>query len=487
MFRISPIRLGLIAVLVAILVSLVAQGNGLTFSSINPGFEGAKCDFYGVNIQSGPLHRYQDAEKTLFFTSVGTSHDSYYWTTYATPNDAGIGRTSVLGAGLGGAGTQTWPNLGIHVENNIQLQDITRQGDPLSWNSSDPTDARRVEYWSKTLVGTQQSPDKTVYTYKLTKDSFLLVPAEFWVGYYLVPSQTQANTWSGWQEGEWRNIQTWFRLDFVTWDNAYRDSWMDDPKLNVFDSVSNGTISNEQRTADYRGGFPIAGWIEGWQKAGYEKSAWEQGASYNLNSTSDVWWQTRGKDTMLYTAEQLTDLQAALMSKVQFAPSLIGQTLSLYDAPDSKFTYTPTSNVKDIGALTDKVKTPDSSMLKVMYFPINVLNFGTYTTGNFWDGFKVYYPSCYFRIRMIYGVYGTFTYLWTESVTKPMNQGGLNYPVVQEQHGTTIIDTPGLLSSIGGLSWWILLAVGVVIFLIFMLAAGPLLGFVVLKMLDGKG
>jgi len=497
MFKISPIRLGLIAVLLVVLVSLVTQGTAFnTLSEINPGFEGAKCYFYGADILpdatrsvnvpgTGVLHRYQDAENYLILDDHQTYtnvKETYYWTTRGTPNDAGIGRTKSVGTF-----TQTWPNMGIHVESNIQLQDITRQGDPLGWNSSDPMSARRVEYWSKTLVNTDQTPDKTVYTYKLTKESFLLIPAEFWVGYYLVPSQTQANTMSGWQEGEWRDVQTWFRLDFTTWDNAYKDPWMDDPNLNAFDSANNGTISNQQRTADYRGGFPIAGWIQGWQKAGYEKSAWETGAMNNPSSTSDQWWQTRGTDTKLYSAEELTDLQAALMSKVQFAPGLIGQTLSLYDAPDSKFTYNPGSNVNNIGSLTDRVKTPDSSMKKVMYFPINVLNFGTYTTGNFWDGFKVYYPSCYFRIRMIYGVYGTFTYLWTESVTKDISEGGLNFPVVQEQHGTTIIDTPGILGAIGGLSWWILLAVGVVVLVIILIAVGPLFGIVLLKVLDGKG
>lgn len=374
--KISPIRLGLIAVLVVVLVSLIA--NGTPYGVINWGFEGAKCNFYGVNIQSdisgstgtNTLHRYQDAESILASISAGISGiNTYYWTTHATPNDAGIGRTQKSGH------TQTWPNLGIHVETNLQLQDINRQGDPLGYNSSNPMDAQRIEYWAKTLVKTEQTPDKTVYTWKYTKESFLLVPAEFWVGFYLVPSQTDAKTWSGWQEGEWRNLLTWFRLDFTIWDNAYKDPWMDDPKLNVFDSELNGTISSQQRTADYRGGFPIAGWIQGWEKAGTSKSAWEEGAMNNPLAIADQWWQTRGKDTKLYANQELSDLQAALQSKVQFAPGLIGQTISLYDAPDSQFSYTTDSKV-DISSATNRIKTPDSSMKKIMYFPINVLNFG---------------------------------------------------------------------------------------------------------------
>jgi hypothetical protein len=77
-----------------------------------------------------------------------------------------------------------------------------------------------------------------------------------------------------------------------------------------------------------------------------------------------------------------------------------------------------------------------------MYFPINVQNFGTYAEGKGWPitSWRIFYPSCYFRMRVLYGVYGDFTYLWTEELAKDPT---VDYPEEPERHGTTVIHVEG--------------------------------------------
>jgi hypothetical protein len=440
----------------------------ILFGVINPGFEGAKCYFYGSYFPSASwsgyvgtdtLHKYQDAEAYLIkYTGsegLGTRINTVPWTTLATPNDAGMGFESRLKYALGGQDeVKCMPDLGVHVESNIQLQDINRQGDPLGWNDTNPMDAQRIEYWSKTAVK-EETAGKVLYHYTLTKESFIVAPAEFWVGFYLVPSQTDANTGSGWREGEYNNIVVWFMLDWTVWDNAYKDPWLDDPKINVFTSEHEGQNINEQRQWTYRGGFPITGWIQGWEKGGWQKMAWEEGAVSNSNAESPSWLQTRGTENVIYTPEELADLKDILMAKCSFAPSLIGQFISLYNEPSASFDYEPQlyeGSTFPTDTVTDYVKTPDSRMKKTMYFPINILNFGTYAdptshVGPIVTGWRIFYPSCYFRIRTLYGVYGKFTYLWTEELAKDPN---INYPSEPERHETTVIHVAGF--DLG--TWW---------------------------------
>ena len=439
----------LIVILLVLLFVVLVGGGIVRLGTISPGFEGAKCYGYGADFRWASgwpgtyiLHKYQDAEETLVSHHSGGFWDRIYWTTVATPNDMGVGWQSGVNYGTSAQTIKKeYPNIGVQIESNIQLADVNRQGDPLGWDPNDPSSGRRIEYWSKTAVK-EETADKVLYHYTLTKESFLVVPAEFWIGFYLVPSETNAGTGSGWREGEWQNIVSWFMLDWTVWDNAYHDSWLDDPQVNVFDSLYNGTVLNKQKTWDYRGGFPIAGWIQGWEKAG-----WTSDGAYQ---ESPQWYDTRGKEKKVYTIEELADLKDILMSKVQFAPSLVGQFLCLYNEPSASFDYEPSMLEGDYSneKVTGSVKTPDSRMKKTMYFPINILNFGTYADGDWYNGWRVFYPSCYFRIRMLYGVYGNFTYLWTEELAKDKT---VDYPDVVEHHGTTVIHVKGVGSWFEGL------------------------------------
>lgn len=426
--------------------------SGWLLGVISPGFEGAKCYCYGADFRFNSdwdgtyqLHRYQDAEDPLVYHEAWGDWDKIYWASVATPADVAIGWHTHLWPDT----ERAKPHLGIHIESNIQLKDMDRQGDPLGWNDTKLDSGRRIEYWSRTLVK-EETEDKVIYHYTVEKESFIVAPAEFWVGFYLVPSQSDAGTGSGWREGEWQQIVVWLMLDWTVWDNAYKDPWLDDPEINVFDNPHDGAVLNKEKTWEYRGGFPIAGWIQGWEKAGWTSDFGED--------EDPLWFTTRGKESKIYTIEQLADKKDILMSKVQFAPSLVGQFLSLYNEPSASFDYEGgmyQGGYSDIdyedenNPVTTSVKTPDSRMKKTMYFPINIQNFGTYADGDWWSGWRVFYPSCYFRIRMLYGVYGDFTYLWTEELARDKT---VDYPVDGERHGTTVIHTRGLGSPL--IDWW---------------------------------
>ena len=439
----------LIIILLVMLLIILVGGGVIRLGTISPGFEGAKCYGYGVDfrwpdwIGAYKIHRYQDAEEPLITHSWTTMNDRIYWASVATPNDMRIGWQKnwvVLGATTQ---TEDHVSMGVQIESNIQLQDINRQGDPLGWNITDPTSGKRIEYWSKTATK-EETSDKVLYHYTLNKESFIVAPSEFWVGFYLLADNKNAGTGSGWREGEWNNIVVWFMLDFTVWDNAYNDPWLDDPQINVFTTEHEGQIISQQRTYDYRGGFPIAGWVQGWEKAGWTSSGPEE---------SPVWLQTKGKEDKTYTIDQLAQLKEKLMAKVDFTPDLVGQPLCLYNEPSVTFDYEP--NMLEGDYLDDKVtqytKTPDSRMRKTMYFPINIGTLGTLVEGDFWNGWTVYYPSAYFRMRMLYGVYGSFTYLWTEELAKDPT---VNYPEEPERHGTTVIHVKGASSYFEGVSAW---------------------------------
>lgn len=431
----KTLKIVVLSIFLVILLVFSPLGAQL-LSVISPGFEGAKCYFYGADFRFNSdwdgtyqLHKYQDAEDPLVYHELYGSWDKIYWTTVATPNDAGIGWHTHLWPDT----DRAKPSLGVHVESNIQLQDINRQGDPLHWNDTEPMTGRRIEYWSKKAVKVDETEDKVTYHYTVSKETFLVVPAEFWLGFYLVPSESDAGTGSGWREGEWGDtIVSWFMLDWTVWDNAYKDSWLDDPEVNVFDTMYDGEVLNKEKTWEYRGGFPIAGWIQGWEKAGWTS---DFGAD-----ESPLWFETRSSESKIYTVEQLADLKDALMSKVQFAPSLVGQFISLYNEPSASFNYEAdmyeSSDFSNPDAITKYVESPDSRMKKTMYFPINILNFGTYADPTGFLSWRVFYPSCYFRIRVLYGVYGKFLYLWSEELAKDPT---VDYPDEIERHGTLVI------------------------------------------------
>jgi hypothetical protein len=456
-------------VLVAV-VLLIVYGFGPSLSSltmvpvVNPGFEGAKCDFYGAVFNdpsltgspgAGTIHVYQDAvyeQPLVSYSDNYGNREKIYWAVYDTPNNLKISWQHQT-VGIVPGPLVDHPDLGIHVQSDIQLEDISRQGDPLHWNDSDVQAGRQIEYWTMKAVKTSETSEKVTYSYVYTKQKCLITPAEFWIGFYVDPAQQNAQTGSGWREGEWHNVQLWFTLRWDTWNNAYQKVWANDNDPNVNRAYyPNGTVTSTEPPSEQFGtGFPIAAFIKGWEKAGWDSSSWESGPVSNPNEVYPVWLQTRGTSQTQYTPNDLANLKDALMAKASTSPGLVGDFLTLMDAPGSGFTYEAKETDFSDANLVNALKAPDTRMKSTMYFPVTVSDVGTYSevTSAFLGiptSWRIYYPSVYYRVRILYGVIGNFTYLWTEDVAK---SALVNYPNETERVGTRVIQT----QDVWGMSW----------------------------------
>ncbi len=393
---------------------------------INPGFEGGKCYFWGARFNGFPtdwqgqdeLHVYSEYENPLLYHESWPLKDEVYWATPNQPSNPSVVWDQHL---IGGVDTQT---LTVDVQSQIQLEDVNRQGDPLGWNDTDPLSARRVEFWSPIEETTKDNKIE----YRLEKQSYLLVPGEFWIGFYF-PAIPDKSTVSDWSEGDWQNVQCWFVLYWNEWNNAYQPYWEKDA-----DSPEEIT-ANAEVLREFRGGLPVSAWIKGWEKAGYTDEG---------ERVDDVWWYEAGSDDD-YTEEQLATMRQELMAKISFTPERRGQFLDMFTSTDTNFEYEfeleEEKNVKSKSETEQFVRnTIDTGMEPVLYFPITINNLGTYVKSKgFLQGYEIYYPSVYFRIRIIYLLKGTFTYLWTTQVTEEP----IEYPEEYERERTTIIYQPG--------------------------------------------
>jgi len=463
--------------LIGLLIFFIGSATGIiplnTQGILNPGFEGGKATIYGATIfnqgyiGSNVFSLYQNASSNKyivykgmpFFTPASSSTDYYYWANDHLPYDTLIGHRYPVYANIPTVpiGYGEYPQLGAYI-GDIQLQGVDIHGDPTNYGTNE---AQRINFYPKTLVPSTTSGNVTTYSYSVTETSLLLVPAEFYISFYLVPSQQDYGTaLSGWREGGYSNVQIWCRLDWTTWNNAYYDSWLNDSNANMFISTYGGAIANQQQLSNFRGGFPIASWIQKWQKAGYNSlpDTQQQGGSYTPNAESATWYTMMGaQGPKTYTAEQLSQLQQNLLACIQINPSLIGEPLSLFTdvTPNWNYYNDPlafeNSDPNDTNSLISLANAPSTGMAQTMYFPVDIANLATYAEGyggilGGWKSWNIYYPTASFDVRIIYGLYGNFTYLWTESVTNPTNATtpGLGYPKQIELPQTTVVHTQGL-------------------------------------------
>lgn len=440
------LKMLVVVILASIVVAYALHSNGLLpLGVIGVGFEGAKCNFYGADFEfadwqgCGTLHRYQDAESILVQHEAYGFWDRIKWGSYAVPNDLSI----VWEYKHAGTGDAAMPELGIHIEQNLAFEEVNRQGDPIGYNQSDPASRERINVIHKYAEKILDDDTHVQYRWTAEVESYMIVPTEFWLGFNLVPSNQQTGgTDSGWREGTWSGILLWFRLDFSQWDLAYNDPWLNNPVTNVFDTPYQGYIINREQSQSFRGGFPVAMWVQGWERAGW--------SNYAGQTTYPIWVTTRGDQQNQYTMDQMAELKDILMAQTRFSPQpLLGNWLNMFTDPSASFSYEfqqsdfsvdPTN--PNSSPLLSKIKSFDTSQMRVMYFPLNVINYGSHTEGHWQQWWRVYYPSVYYRIRALYGLYGTFTYLWTEELAKDPS---INYPPTFERDQTLVIHTTGAI------------------------------------------
>ena len=434
----SIFALALIALIVVLVFLSTPLGKTL-LGWLNPGFEGAKCYFYGVQFNdwgdwegTKVLHKYEDAESILvkkedWYLGILWAYDKVYWGTTTQPSNPVIVHDWMENGGNIKGRLQ----LAIEIQSQIPLEDIKRNGDPLDWNETDPMAAKLIQYW--TLEEEKISDNET--RYKLVKKEVILCPGEFVIQIYIPPGNEHTTTGSGWQEGEWPQVQLWFIVFWHTWENALKPYLENDPEPPAIpDEAYDREVSFQ-----YKGGAPITGWIQGF---------WKNIPTLYGMSDDCVKWDRRGKDGQAtFTNEQLRAKLENLDAKVQLSPSLQGRFIDLFTDPSPEFSY-PLPRVAGHEDIVNYAGTnvPDPTLTQAQYFSITINTLGTYVEGDFWSGWNVYYPCVYYRLRFIFAVYGEHTYLWTEETAEENK-----YPGWQNRTYVRVF-TPGVFT---GLIEWL--------------------------------
>lgn len=398
--------------LVAII--LLALGPSL-LNIVVPGPEGVRTANYGVQFQNTGVLK-AGTKDTL---PSGFEWSSNQPSTMVLEHKKGSGEPAL---GM-------WQDISWYYNNDAgkvrsEVQRAQLSSDPLAGST------KTLQYYKYTKVNdTQVKIEKVVLT---------LVPAEFIIQISAVPG---AGVYT------WKNVKLWYTLDTVVWMNAYARSPPDDPEPLTNDTT--GLLSSS-----YRGAFPIYAWIDKYQD-------W-------------VWTDANGN-----SRSNPPDSNA--ISFVQLDPSLQGRTIDLYTEPNDRYDLMLSTEVlqnKDLLARSlEPSKLPDPRFAQTVYFYITLTNFGCYVkpTGALggYSSHEDWYPSVFYKVRVIYALWGDYVYLWTKSEAQDM---GYEENEWQERSSSVEYhESPfsALMKGIG--SWfssnalWIWLIVGVAVVVVILL------------------
>lgn len=403
----------------------------------NPGFPGAKVGingvtFLGFNGMQGTntFHAVSDRSTEPYLVShqgTGCSYDKVYWGASSGPSGVNIIWDENLYIGNTAIDRQ---QLNIEVQRDIPLEDFNYQnwGEKITFENGtlidNPTTGKIVQYWHLTSEKTSSTTTK----YTLTKQEYMLVPGNFHITFWIPTGNDYSQHDSGWQEGTWSTIEVNFALYWHEWLNDLGPVLQNDQSPPAIPS----NATSEQIGWTLRGGFPIAGWIQRYSMLINTPS----GQTYDLFKWTTNDGQNFGSIGMNY------DLVSNLKALVAFLPSLEGRNLDLYDTAPGTIPSISLNNL-DGSQLDDKANavSPSPEITATQYFTIGLDTFGTYaqSLGPF-QGWRIYYPAVDFYIRVIFGVYGQHTYVWTEKTAEENKYPGWENRTVE------ITYTPGPLT-----------------------------------------
>jgi len=273
-------------------------------------------------------------------------------------------------------------------------------------------------------VGTQQL---TYYKYTKVSDTQVqinkimvcIIPADFVIQISAVPGKG-IYTFKG--------ITEWFSLDSVSWLNAYSTMPPQDPN-----PLTNDTTKFV--SSNYRGAFPIIAWIGKYEDTLYTTDAGSKNtAPPDQNAQQYVQLQPdlAGRFISLYTSASST-YDLGLQSNVVQDPNLLAQALS----PD-----------------TVNWMLPDPRFSQTVYFSITMSSFGAYVqqTGQVgtYSSYTEWYPSVYYRLRVVYALAGDWVYLWTAKTAADVGYTPDTWTI---RNGTVLVykdPLTALLENVGG-------------------------------------
>ncbi len=226
----------------------------------------------------------------------------------------------------------------------------------------------------------------------------------------------------------WKDVNLWYTLDTVTWMNAYASSPPPDPN-----PLTNSTT--KYISGNVRGAFPILGWI-----SEYKDWTWtDPSTSASRNTAPDD----------------------NAVNFVQLNPDLTGRFISLYTSPTSTYDLALSQDVlnnQDLvnQALNPANTLPDPRFAQTVYTHIDLNSFGPYVkpTGvlGSYSSFTVWYPSVYYKIRMVYAFYGEYVYLWTDERAASLGYNEGTWQIREPTVTTTISPFDAFLN---GISTWL--------------------------------
>ncbi len=463
--------------LIAIMVIYLVQSTnflGLGIESIiNPGFEGAKIQFYGVNFKdfgsdwtgTHTIHVAGNAEPSLVSHNDITSWDNIYWGSNGA-SDATV--VHDFSSNVLGLTTATRTQLETRVESNIPLASFNYQtSTPLNISGvADWDKGLLLQYWTVRPIGeyNQTLTNGTILntvTYNSTSEDMLLIPGNFHLEIKIPSGQTNAGTGSGWQEGSWSSVDFWYVLYWYQWLNSFGNVTS---AAEVPPQIPSYAVNNRDLQFQLRGGLPIAGWIAGYQVPIPTASGTTLDAVTYKNKD--------GLDDQ-YSSSVISQIGGS----VSMSPSLQGSTVDLYTQASDQYKLPAWGTTGNVTAYAN-LQSPDiQTLIPTEYFKISVNNIGTVAQGLGFanaGGWNVYYPTVNYLMRFIFGVYGTHTYVW--DVQTALQQGynaTQNYPPVPTQwHNSTVVgvNVPGWGSTFN-LDWfknpfnqiWVLLIILVIL------------------------
>ncbi len=283
-----------------------------------------------------------------------------------------IGHNKLAGEPFGGYfwnGADWWyANDNGKVRSEIQHPVI--QGDPVG------VDAQTIEYYQYTKTGIKQ-----IVCQIKPVDFVIQIDAENGAGVYT-----------------WKDTSIWYALDSVAWQNAF----VSNPQNNISNSSSNGAHFS---SSQYRGAYPIIAWIGEYQ--------------------DDVWKDSSGVQHVGYPDDRA-------QSRMQLNPSMQGRYIDLYSGAGSTYnlalsqSQSQSNSNKNPQNMASPSALPDSRMATTTYFKITMSEFGAYVQNQGLGGsatsYKEWYPAVYFRVRVVYAIYGEYVYQWNEK-----NAGNMGY------------------------------------------------------------
>ena len=412
---------------------------GLDTQILNPGLEGPKVYLNYINFRdmfpsdwSGSLNNHyldvvnsQGQIVNVAETDQFINHSAYFYADKVTWASSQEGSPTVAWQNTGAAGASQTFDLSIDIENNVPLSDIDKYGnpvEPLGGNSS----ILQLNY--PTISNVKQNPDGTV-TYNITNTKLILAPADF-VIQLSIPATRSNEHGSGWAEGDWTGVHMRFILYWNTWLSTILNNVGSGTSFNDQAPTIPANATNKLSAFKYIGGFPLTAWVGAWNPVVTDTVP---------AAPADPLWAWGGTSP---PTQIPYDVMQNLMAKAEIRPDLTGHAISLYSDLNATVvdSGSMTSNaVNALEALANS-KTPDPTVTAIQYFPLDILDLGTYCTGNgLTVGYTVYYPCCYLRIHVVYGLRGTFSYLWTTQTQQQMKYPGY------ENRTITIIKTPATL------------------------------------------